>query len=241
MRIKMTVAYNGAFFFGSQKQTNVKTVNGTIENALHELNITSSLQAAGRTDRGVHATNQVLHIDIPPFWSDIKKLQTSLNYKLDKYIYVKKIQIVSDLFHARYSAKSRTYRYILKDIKYKNPFEEDFVTYVSDINLDSIQKHIKYFIGSHDFSNFTKKNLHTTNTVRTIYKTFAYKHKNAIVLHFRANGFLRSQIRMMTSALIKVEHNLISVQQLKNAISCQYKCQFDAISPSGLYLCQIQY
>lgn len=241
MRIKMTVSYNGRYFFGSQKQKDKKTVNGTIEDALNELNIISTLQAAGRTDKGVHATNQVLHVDIPSFWSDVKKLKRALNYKLDKHIHIKKIEIADETFHARYSAKSRTYRYILKDIKYQNPFEEDFVTYVNDVNLKSIKQNIKYFTGSHNFSNFTKNTEDSASMVRTIYKAFAYQHKNAIVLNFKANGFLRSQIRMMTSALIKVEHNLLSIKQLQDAINSQQKFQFNLTDPNGLFLCQVQY
>lgn len=241
MRIKITVSYNGGYFFGSQKQNEKKTVNGTIENALRELNIISTIQAAGRTDRGVHATNQVLHVDLPPFWRDTEKLKTSLQHKVGKHIYIKKIENVSDSFHARYSAKSRTYRYILKDIKYKNPFEENFVTYVDGIDLISMQTNIKYFIGTHDFRNFTKKNQDISNTTRTIYKAYAYKHKNMIVLYFNANGFLRSQIRMMTSALIKIQQNQLHVEDLKYAIANGKQIQCGTTEPNGLYLSHIHY
>ncbi|MBU1642751.1 tRNA pseudouridine synthase A, partial [bacterium] len=72
MRVKLTIAYNGADFFGSQVQTETEqTVNGVLERALGTLQIEGKVIASGRTDRGVHATRQVLHFDLPPYWNDL--------------------------------------------------------------------------------------------------------------------------------------------------------------------------
>ncbi|MDD5203323.1 MAG: tRNA pseudouridine synthase A, partial [Sulfurimonas sp.] len=127
MRVALTLAYNGTSFLGSQTQSETSnTVLGKLESVLSLLGISSRAIASGRTDKGVHATGQVCHIDLPAFWSDIQKLRDVLNQKLPKTIRVTKINAVDPAFHARYSAKKRVYRYIIKQAE-SNPFEEEFV------------------------------------------------------------------------------------------------------------------
>ena len=82
MRIKATIAYNGTKFHGSQVQAKETSVNGTILEALVSMGIDSKLDAAGRTDRDVHATGQVIHFDIPEFWNNLSRFLEILNYYL---------------------------------------------------------------------------------------------------------------------------------------------------------------
>ncbi|WP_434658800.1 hypothetical protein [Sulfurimonas sp. NW9] len=135
---------------------------------------------------------QVCHIDLPPYWDDMEKLKKVLNKMLCDALHVKRIIHVKDDFHARYSAKKRSYRYIIKT-KQKNPFESDFVTFLEDVNLQQIQQNIALFVGEHDFRQFMKTGSDVKSTTRIIYRAFAYQHKDYIVLYFEANGFLRSQ------------------------------------------------
>ncbi|MDD3060316.1 MAG: tRNA pseudouridine synthase A, partial [Sulfurimonas sp.] len=156
MRVALTLAYNGTSFLGSQTQSETSnTVLGKLESVLSLLGISSRAIASGRTDKGVHATGQVCHIDLPAFWSDIQKLRDVLNQKLPKTIRVTKINAVDPAFHARYSAKKRVYRYIIKQAE-SNPFEEEFVTFDKNIDFESVAKNIKLFVGEHDFAGFMK-------------------------------------------------------------------------------------
>lgn len=236
MRCALTIAYNGTSFLGSQTQTSSSnTVLGQIEHVLGQLNINFKAVASGRTDRGVHATGQVCHIDLPIFWSDLNKLKKVLNEMLPPAIHVKSIRAVSDDFHARYSAKKRVYRYIIKEAQ-SNPFEDNFVTFADNIEFEKIEKNIKLFRGEFDFKHFMKSGSDIKSTIRVIYKAFAYKHKDFIVLNFEANGFLRSQIRLMVGALLALESDEIIKQ-----LTCEKNYKIKPAKSNGLYLAKIKY
>ncbi len=236
MRIKLTFAYDGTDFFGSQiqKHTN-KTVLGTLVHVLRELNIDSIPIASGRTDSGVHATGQVCHLDLPPFWNDTKKLKEVLNKMLPPSIHIRRIEKVSDNFHARYSATKRIYRYVLSP-KESSPFTSRYITHIKNIDLEKIQRDIGLFKGEHDFEYFQKTGSDVKTTIRKIYNAFAYKHKNTIILHFEANGFLRSQVRLMCGALLQLEADQIAAMLEK-----EQKFKIKPVPPQGLYLAKIKY
>jgi len=236
MRCTMTMSYNGRTFLGSQIQKDTSnTIFGQFEKALKQLGINFRVVASGRTDKGVHATGQVCHVDLPPFWSDIKKLKEVLNRMLPRTIKIKDIQIVNNNFHARYDAKRRIYRYIIKKSD-SNPFEEDFITFDKNIEFLKIKENIKLFIGDHNFQYFMKTGSDINSTIRTIYKAFAYKHNGYIILNFEANGFLRTQIRFMVGSLLELEGYQIEeqLQMIK-----QYKIK--PAPSNGLYLAKVKY
>ena len=236
MRIALIIAYNGTQFLGSQVQKNFNnTVLGQLEKVLHKIAIKNKIVASGRTDKGVHASHQVLHIDLPPFWENLHKLKQVLNEMLPSSIMVKKIYEVSDDFHARYSAKSRVYRYIIKTGN-SNPFETDFVTFIDDVNFNTLQENIKLFIGQHNFVNFMKTGSDTKSPIREIYKAFAYKHRDYIVLHFEANGFLRTQIRFMVGALLD-----LNAQQIQEKLNNTKNYKLRPAPANGLYLAKVKY
>ena len=236
MRCALTLSYNGTHFLGSQtqKETN-NTILGNLEATLKALGIDAKVVASGRTDKGVHATGQVCHIDLPPFWRDLKKLKRVLNEMLPKALHVEHIKAVSDNFHARYSAKKRVYRYIIKEGE-SNPFFDDFVTFLNNVDFKRLQDNIKLFVGEFDFKYFMKTGSDVGSTCREIYKAFAYKHKGYIVLNFEANGFLRSQIRLMVSALLTLDKDEIQKQ-----LNCEQKYKIKPAKCNGLYLAKIKY
>lgn len=236
MRCALTLAYNGTSFLGSQiqKETN-NTIMGNLEKVLSKLGIKFRVVASGRTDKGVHATGQVCHIDLPEFWNDLKKLHRVLNEMLPASIRVQSIKAVSDDFHARYGAKKRTYRYLIKESS-SNPFEDEFITFINKVDFEAIHKNIKLFVGEHDFINFMKTGSDVNSTTREIYRAFAYKHNNLIVLNFEANGFLRTQIRLMVGALLQLNSSQIQ-EQLHNT----KKHKVRPAKSNGLYLTKIKY
>ncbi|MCW8895046.1 MAG: tRNA pseudouridine(38-40) synthase TruA [Sulfurimonas sp.] len=236
MRCSLTISYNGTHFLGSQTQkSSNNTILGQLEYVLREINIECKVIASGRTDKGVHATGQVCHIDLPEFWNDLAKLKKVLNEMLPKSIHVKSIKEVDDGFHARYSAKKRLYRYIIKEAQ-SNPFEDDFITFLDDVNFLKIEKNIKLFCGTYDFKYFMKTGSDINSTCRTVYKAFAYKHKGYIVLTFEANGFLRSQIRLMVGALLNLNEKEILEQ-----LECRNNYKIKPAKCNGLYLAKIKY
>ena len=247
MRCALTLAYDGTSFLGSQiqKETN-NTVFGNLEQALCKLGINFRVVASGRTDRGVHATAQVCHIDLPEFWSDLEKFRRVLASMLPASIQIKHIKQVDDTFHARYSAKRRVYRYIIKNEK-SNPFEANFISFVEDIDFDTIQANIKLFVGEHDFKFFMKTGSDVNSTIRVIYRAFAYRHKGAIVLNFEANGFLRTQIRLMVGALLQSSSAQakrqmpFGCQEIEEQLACKKQYKVKPAPSNGLYLAKIKY
>lgn len=236
MRCKITLSYNGANYFGSQSQLDSKpTILNTLYESLKKISIDSKVVASGRTDRGVHAFAQVCHIDLPPYWNNLEKLKATLNKILPSDIYIKKIQSVDDSFHARYSVKTRAYRYFIKTT-ITNPFEESFVSFLRGVNFEELEKNIALFVGEWDFKYFMKNGSDTKNTTRTIYKAFAYRYKGYIVLYFEANGFLRTQIRLMVGALLTYKK-----EELLNLLECKKRLKIKPAPPNGLYLAKIKY
>ena len=111
MRVQAIISYDGSRFQGMQTQPHRKTIQDSIELALKKININSTINYAGRTDSGVHALNQSIDFEIPLYWSNLEKLQNSLNSIIKPYIYIKKIKEVDSSFHSRFSAKKRSYRF----------------------------------------------------------------------------------------------------------------------------------
>lgn len=236
MRVAATLAYDGTHFLGSQIQSETKqTIFGQFEQVLSQLGIEFRVVASGRTDRGVHATGQVCHFDLPAFWHDLKKLQQSCNQMLPSSIKVTKIKAVDDSFHARYSAKKRSYRYILK-VGESNPFEADYVTFVKELDFETLKQKIELFLGEHDFKNFMKTGSDLGSSTRVVYKTSAYRYKDCIILNFQANGFLRSQIRLMIGALLTLTQN-----EIEDKLKDRYNHKLKPAPSNGLYLSKILY
>ncbi len=241
MRVKITIAYNGANYFGSQVQKETdQTINGQVEKALTLLQIPSKVQASGRTDRGVHASRQVLHVDLPSFWRDIDKLQNQLSRALPKNITIRRIEAVDKNFHARYSAKKRTYRYIISTQK-PNPFLVDLVTYVDTLDIEKIKEAIKFFEGEHNFEFFKKSGSDTESFIREIYKTRVYQYKGYTVFYFEANGFLRSQIRLMVGFLLAISEGKYNTENLLAQLNCTKHFKLKPAPHQGLYLSNIKY
>ncbi len=239
-RVKAVIAYDGSSYKGFQKQNSTKnTVTYAIEEALQSLQIHAQIVASGRTDAGVHATGQVIHFDLPEFWLDLHKLKTNLNQKL-KEIEFKHISRVPHDFHARFSAKKRLYRYVFKTGK-SSVFEQKYISSYPNFNTELLQTALRCFEGKHDFKNFHKTGSITHTTVREIYKTAYSERKGYHYIYFQANGFLRSQVRMMVEAAMMCAREELSLTQLEEQLSCQKKYTTKLAPPEGLYLARIFY
>jgi len=239
-KLKLTISYDGSGFQGSQIQPKKETVHGTLLKALKYLNINETLEFSGRTDKEVHAFRQVVSLPLPSYLQDTKKLQKTLNELLPKSIYVRNAQIVNKEFHARFSAKSREYRYIFTN-KRLSPFESRFLSHYSVVEEEKINDALKLFVGTHDFAFFSKTGSDPKSTIRTIEEIKLYKYKELYILRFRANSYLRSQIRMMVDFIMKISQGGLDLDDLRAQLECKKKVSTTLASPSGLYLSKIVY
>jgi len=240
MRVRAVIAYDGGYFKGFQKQKSTNnTITGHIEKALSSLGIHDAIKGSGRTDAGVHATGQVIDFTLPDFWQDLEKLKNALNQKL-KYISFKHISFVSDDFHSRFSAKKRIYRYVFKS-NIPSIFEQNHVGYYPFFNQELLTNALKLFEGEHDFSNFIKTGSITHTNIRHIYKAHYKSFNNYHIIYFEANGFLRSQVRMMVEAVMQVALGTLTLKELEAQLALTKRYITKLAPPEGLYLARIIY
>jgi len=239
LRVQAIISYDGSRFQGIQTQPHRKTIQDSIELALQKINIDSKINYAGRTDSGVHALNQSIDFEIPHYWSDLEKLQNSLNSIIKPYIYIKKIKEVDSSFHSRFSAKKRSYRYLITN-RY-TPFNSNYSLYKKRVNIEKIKEAIKLFEGVHNFEYFSKKGSEVNNYIREIFHTDVIIMKNYVIIKFVGNGFLRSQIRMMVSFLLHISDGELSIEELKKQLNREKIISTNLAIPNGLYFERVWY
>ena len=222
-----------------QKQPNKPTIQGEIEKALQKLNISSSITHAGRTDRGVHALNQVIAFNAPDFW-DIDKLRNELNKILYPAIFIKKLSKTNENFNPRFDAKKRSYRYVITNKI--TPFSANYVTfYENKIDIKLLQKALKLFEGKHNFEYFAKTGSSVNGYIREIYKTDIFEYKNFVIIKIVGNGFLRGQIRLIIDFILKINENKLTLNDLKSQLNKEKLISKHLAPPNGLYLERIWY
>jgi len=240
VRVKAVISYDGSAFFGFQRQKSTKqTVTSAIEQALRSLKIDSQIVASGRTDRGVHATGQVIHFDLPYYWRELEKLRLNLNRKLAS-VEIKHITKVEDSFHARFSAKKRLYRYVFKT-DLPSVFERKYISCYNGFDKAVLQEALQCFLGEHDFRYFHKTGSDTHTTVRRIYRAKYREKSNCHFIYFEANGFLRSQVRMMIESAMLCAKGVMKISELKEQLAGIRKYNHRLAPPEGLYLARVLY
>ena len=155
-------------------------------------------------------------------------------------IRVLSIYQVNNNFHARFSAKKRSYRYIISK-KPLTAFNSNYMTYKGGLDLEIMKEAANEFIGIHDFEFFSKNGSEPISTIREIYSIKIYEYKNIIVIKFNANSYLRSQIRMIVDFLFKISDKKVSIEDLKNQLNKKKLVSWTLAPASGLYLSRINY
>ncbi|HYE73220.1 MAG TPA: tRNA pseudouridine(38-40) synthase TruA, partial [Blastocatellia bacterium] len=200
MNYRATIAYDGTDYFGWQIQANHRTIQAEISHALAKLEGTSvTVHGAGRTDTGVHAEGQVASFQLTREWSG-KVLQRAINGNLPQDIRVMSVETVDDEFHARYSARGKTYRYQLCNAEVMSPLIARYAWhYPYQLNIEKLKLDAEVLIGTYDFSAFTVASCETESKVRTITDLRVDADRSMMTLYFSGEGFLRYQVRTMVS------------------------------------------
>ena len=206
-RIALGIEYNGAAFYGWQRQLSpaLPTVQATVERALariaaHEV----ALSCAGRTDAGVHAASQVVHFDAN-IDRGAKAWVMGTNTHLPAEVRVQWATPVADDFHARHSARSRRYRYILYDEPVKPTVLVNQLTHVrSRLDSEAMHAAAQHLVGEHDFSAFCGNPKMKKSTVRFIRSIELRRCGEELRIYYTGNGFLQNMVRILTGTLIEV-------------------------------------
>lgn len=240
MRVAFNISYDGSKFNGYAKQPNTLTVYSSFHNALKGVGILGKSTCAGRTDKGVHALGQIISLDIHNRWEfKLDTLKKIINQKLN-YIQVKTIKAVDNDFNPRFDAKYRVYRYIISTKK-KDVFLHNYISFIDDFNATILKQTTPIFIGSHNFKYFQKTGTENVGSHRTVYDAKFYTHKEKGIFIFKANGFLRSQIRFMVGFLLEISNKKLNKEQLIEQLQVKKRhCSKLAVA-NGLYLLRMKY
>lgn len=241
MRYKMIITYDGTFFSGFQRQSNLETVQSKVEEKLKIIFKSEiEIKAAGRTDVGVHAIGQVIHFD-SDILIPINNLRKVLNRSLAPHIYIKKIEITTIEFHARFSPHMTEYHYLISTNEF-DPLRANYYYFYNHVlNLDLLKKACKLFVGTKDFKSLCKGNS-KENTIRTIYYFDIEEEEGVYKFIIKGNGFLHNMVRIIIALLLKINENKISIQELENIIEGKNRKLAPWTAPGcGLYLYKISY
>ncbi|NWO18810.1 tRNA pseudouridine(38-40) synthase TruA [Leptotrichia sp. oral taxon 223] len=207
--VKMIYQYDGSKFCGFQRQNTMKTVQGEIEKVIfrtfsQKINMISS----GRTDKGVHAMEQVSNFlidkNIP-----LEAIKRQINKCLKGEVKVLGIEEADGKFNARFDAKSRTYLYIMRTEEDITPFEVNYVTGLrKNVDAEKFQEIMNDFVGKYDFSSFMKKDKAYRNPVREIFYIKCYYDEKfgekQVNVEICGNGFLKTMVRIMIGSALAV-------------------------------------
>ena len=242
IRYFIHLAYNGTRYHGWQIQPDAITVQEELEKCLSlKLGEKISLTGCGRTDTGVHARNFYAHFDVEKEISNCEEFVHRLNIFLPNDIVIYKCWKVDNDLHARFDAKSRTYRYYISQTK--NPFHiQDAFYYYGRLNVELMQDAAKILFEYTDFTSFSK--LHTqvqTNNCKIMEARF-FKVNDLLVFEIKADRFLRNMVRAIVGTLLEVGRNKLSIEQFRNIIENKNRCSAGTSMPAhALFLEDVTY
>ncbi len=242
--IKLVIAYDGTDYKGWQIQNNDPTIQGTIEEKLGIiLNQHTRITGSGRTDAGVHALSQVAHF-CTRSKLDLNELQKGLNSLLPPDIVVKEVADADDDFHARYSAKSRVYKYLLWNGKIPSPFYRRFSWHLHhQLDRETMRKAAQCLIGWHDFASFQGTGSVCRTSEREVIKfTLTGRSGGWIIVTIEASAFLRHMVRNIVGTLIEVGKGFMSVDEFKAILDAKDRGEAGITAPpQGLFLKEVKY
>jgi len=247
-RYALKVEYHGGPFVGWQRQIDHASVQGEIEAALAQLEPRAhKIAAAGRTDAGVHGLAQVAHCDMDKDWTPFR-LSEALNFYLRNVpVAIVDCAVVSDDWHARFSARERRYLYRVLVRRAPATHLKGLVWHVKqDLDLDAIRAGVAHMLGKHDFTTFRSTICQAESPVKTLDRLDVTRVDTACgpEVHFdvRARSFLHNQVRSFVGTLERVGAGSWQPDQVRDAILARDRAACGPVCPpSGLYLAGVSY
>jgi tRNA pseudouridine38-40 synthase len=247
--LKITLAYDGCDFAGWQVQPGRPTIQGALLSAIEQLTGESTLpQGSGRTDAGVHALAQVASVTIQsPI--PLANLRTALNDLLPASIRVLSVEEVSADFHARKSARAKTYQYRIYRREICPPWLARYVHHHPyPLNEEAMIAAAQIVVGEHDFTSFAavdperrKEEMETSN-VRTIHSSEWKREGEELIYIVRGNGFLHHMVRNLVGTFLLIGKGTLDGDDLRRILAVRNRSAAAATAPaSGLFLVSVEY
>jgi tRNA pseudouridine38-40 synthase len=243
-RVRLLIEYDGTPFVGWQRQKDGTSVQGVLEQALERFCGQPVLvQAAGRTDAGVHASGQVVHADLPrEVGADT--VPDAVNYHLKPHpVTVLAAQAVDDGFHARFSAIGRAYLYRILNRRAPAVLDRNRVWWVPvPLDDEAMAEGARHLLGQHDFTSFRAAACQANSPIKTLDRLDVMRHGDEIVIHAAARSFLHHQVRNMVGTLKKVGEGKWAPGDVRTALAARDRAAAGPTAPpGGLYLTRVVY
>ena len=243
MRIALGLEYDGTTFDGWQSQPNGNTVQDKLQSALSQIaQQPTQVIAAGRTDAGVHAVAQVVHFDTE-VQRPLTAWERGVNVILPPSIAVQWAVPVTEDFHARYSASSRRYHYVLYNHATRPALLNGKTGWFHlPLNLTSMQEATKHLIGEHDFSAFRSSECQAKTPIKTLHSVEVVQQERFFIFKFWANAFLHHMVRNIVGCLVYIGKGKYPAEWIKTVLKSKDRTlAAPTFSPNGLYLSAITY
>jgi len=249
MNYKLTLQYDGTDFHGWQIQEGQRTVQGELMRILSLLEGRNAhVNGSGRTDAGVHAEGQTANVHLEKVFEP-EKLRNAINANVLNDLRVMAVEIVPDDFHARFSARGKTYVYRTANTQTMSPFLVRFAHQeLRAIDVEKMSKASKLFLGEHDWTAFSSAQSDSITRVRNVTKSEVRKVFNkqadadVIEIEASAEGFLRYMVRTIAGTLLAVGRGEVSLEEIKHAIETGERPRAFVTAPAkGLTLLRVDY
>jgi tRNA pseudouridine38-40 synthase len=243
MRIALLLEYDGSHYHGWQAQTGLHTVQATLERALSEVaDSPITVVCAGRTDTGVHATNQVVHFECDKERT-LRSWIYGANAFLPKDVCVKWGKEVSESFHARYSAISRRYRYVIYNSAIRPALMRAHVTWqYKQLDHQLMHQAAQSLLGEQDFTSFRSVECQSNTPMRKVHQIEVTRSNDLIMIDITANAFLHHMVRNIAGVLIAVGQSKRPVAWVHEVLCAKdRKLGAETAPPYGLYLVHVGY
>lgn len=241
MRYAIELAYKGTDYHGWQEQPNAPSVQSELELALTKLNGNREVKVVGcgRTDTGVHASYYVAHFDLDREL-DIDNSVYKLNKMLSDSVVIFSVQLVSEEFHARFSATKRTYHYFLHSEK--SAFLENSLYFPLKLDVEKMNQAAKDLIGKKDFTSFSKLHTDVKTNICTVSKAEWISSGEQFCFIIEADRFLRNMVRATVGTLMEVGTGKLPVDAIPAILQAMDRGEAKLSVPAkGLFLADIQY
>lgn len=243
-RYRLTIEYDGQPYKGFQAQETLPSVQGSIERAVKAFSgQTLRLQAAGRTDTGVHATGQVIHIDLEREWRP-EVVRDALNaHLMPEPIAIIDAQVAEGDWHARFSATERRYIYRILNRKSPPALDRGKVWHLKKpLDAQAMHDAAQVLIGNHDFTTFRHMQCQAKSPIKTMDVARVWREGEQVLLEFASRSFLHRQVRSMTGTLAEVGIGRWSAADVKAALEARDRKACGPVAPAdGLYLVGVKY
>ena len=241
--LRILVAYDGAKFFGWQRQDGFDSVQQALEDAIEALiGEPATVRGSGRTDTGVHALGQVANVHLDTHLDD-NRLWHALNAHLREGVTVRSLRTAEPGFHAQRSARGKRYAYVIEQGRFRSPFGAGRAAFVrGDLDVEAMRRGAAHLVGEHDFTSLASAGSPRASNVRRIHGLHLVPRRDGLAIVVGGNGFLYNMVRAIAGTLLDVGRGRIEPGAVREILDSKDRTLAGPTAPArGLWLVRVGY